>query len=43
MNARIATNPYCPVVGASSSDETPLEVKIGDELPTVGGVSSYIS
>ena len=27
------TNPYCPPVGAMSSDETPLVVEITDELP----------
>lgn len=41
--ARITTYPYRPVVGATPSDDTPLVVKSGDELPTVGGVPSYYS
>lgn len=31
----IVTYPYRPSIGLASSDETPLVVKIGDELPAV--------
>ena len=41
MNARIATYPYRPVADAMPADDTPLVVKSGDELPTVGGAPGY--
>ena len=38
---RIATDPYRPVMGAMPSDDTPLIIKVSDELPTISKVSSY--
>jgi hypothetical protein len=29
----LATDPYCPAVGAISSDDTPLVIKGGEEFP----------
>jgi hypothetical protein len=30
----IATNPYCPTVGATPSDDIPLKVESGEEFPS---------
>jgi len=37
----VITDPYCPPVGATSPDDTPLIVECGEELPpTVGEIKS---
>jgi hypothetical protein len=30
----VTTNPYCPTIGGMPSDDTPLKVQSGEELPT---------
>lgn len=39
--AHIATDPYRPVVGTMPSDDAPLVIKCGDELPTIGKELGY--